>query len=326
VRLIDLHCNWALQYAPETTQYDPALYSEVPSRLGQLEGFLTGVSAAVLACGRRAEDWARQPDPWQALREMIARYEAEFSGRLLLGPADAARWEAEPGDALCWGVLAVEGLDFLVREAADLDRIPGLFARGVRVYQLVASDSGRLGGSDRQGDERGLSDLGLAALERLASLAAPGAGPAPALDLAGLNRRSAAEILSWFEADTVRVGRLLLARTRGGGLEDDLLRRFRALGGTLGLSVGPPHAAGPETLRREIERAAALPLGTRPGYEGIGLATDFPAIEQPPPRLGNASRIAGWLAHEFPSEAAAALAGSSARALLLRLSGGSGPG
>ena len=53
---------------------------------------LSATSAAVPSCYRRAADWARQADPWAALGALIARVEAEFSGRLLIGPDDHARW------------------------------------------------------------------------------------------------------------------------------------------------------------------------------------------------------------------------------------------
>src|SRR5262249_33643081 len=116
MRLVDLHCNWALQYACESTQYDPALYVDVPGRVGQVEGYLMGTSADILFCGRRAGDWSKQSDPWGTLASMIARYEAEFPGRLLLDPDDAARWSAEPADGLCWALLGIEGFDALVCE------------------------------------------------------------------------------------------------------------------------------------------------------------------------------------------------------------------
>ena len=115
MRLIDLHCNWALQYAGETCQYDAAAYADVLTRLDQVEGYLTGTGIAVLTCGRRAGDWTQQPDAWKTLGEMIARYEAEFSGRLLIGPDDVTRWNAEPPDGIGWGILGIEGFDALVR-------------------------------------------------------------------------------------------------------------------------------------------------------------------------------------------------------------------
>src|SRR5436305_9674385 len=131
-RLIDLHTDWLLQYAPETTTFGPGLYEEVARRLGQADGYLQGTSAAVLSCYRRAEDWARQADPWAALGQLIARLEAEFPGRLLIGPDDLARC-LDDRDGLCWGVIGIEGFDALVRAPADLARLPGLFARGVRL-------------------------------------------------------------------------------------------------------------------------------------------------------------------------------------------------
>ena len=88
MRLIDLHCNWLWQYATETTLFDPAVYPEVAGRLKQLDGYLLGTAATVLSCSRKPEDWAREADPWHSLGELITRYEAEFTGRLLIGPDD----------------------------------------------------------------------------------------------------------------------------------------------------------------------------------------------------------------------------------------------
>src|SRR5215210_7249184 len=135
-RLIDLHTDWLLQYAPETTLFDPALYAGVSERLGQVEGYLSATGAAVLACYRNAEDWARQADPWAALGQLLTRNEAEFAGRLLIGPDDHGRWRDDPR-GLCWGVIGVEGFDALVRTADDLDRLPRLVERGVRLFQPV---------------------------------------------------------------------------------------------------------------------------------------------------------------------------------------------
>jgi hypothetical protein len=159
MRLIDLHCNWAVQYACESSQYEAALYADIPSRLEQVDGYLTATATATLVCNRRAADWAKQVDPWHTLGEMIARYQAEFSGRLLHGFEDAARWKVEPPDGITWGMLGIHGLDFLVREQVDLDRLPSLFVRGMRVFQLVDSGSTVLGGAAVPGDDRGLTAL-----------------------------------------------------------------------------------------------------------------------------------------------------------------------
>jgi membrane dipeptidase len=154
MRLIDLHVDWLLQYAGETTVFDPSAYARVPQRLDQVRGYLQDTSAAVLACYRHADDWARhRRDPWAALGELIVRLEAEFPGRLLLGPDDCARWRQD-ADGLCWGVIGVEGFDALVRSAADLDRLPGLFDRGVRVFQPLYTPDNALGGSSTAGDDR----------------------------------------------------------------------------------------------------------------------------------------------------------------------------
>ena len=200
MRLIDLHCKWLWQYATETTIFDESPFGELRDRRPQLDGYLSGTSAAVLACARRRDDWARRAtDPWPSLFELVARYEAEFAGRLLIGPADAARWRSEPPNGLCWGTVGVAGFDWLVREPADLDRLPGLFKRGVRVFQLTETAMSRLAGSSDSGDDRGLEPLGLSFLEALADLSRAAAGPRAIIDLAHLNPRAMADVLAWIE-------------------------------------------------------------------------------------------------------------------------------
>jgi len=330
-RLIDLHCDWLLQYAGETTVFDPALYPNVDARLGQSEGYLQDTSAAVFACYRRAEDWARQSDPWWALGELIARVEAEFPGRLLIGPDDFARWRDEP-DALCWGVVGVEGFDALVRGPADLERLPALFSRGVRVFQPVYSPDNVLGGSSTPGDGRGLTDLGRDFLAALADLAADGGGPRPVVDLAHLNPTAASDVLDWFEADSARLGRVAPAYTHGAlryegfdhprAVTPENLARLRALGGLVGFT--PAFYATPDDFKAAIESAAALPFLGEPGYRGIAIGTDFLGVDHNPPGLGNVESVVSWAASAFPSDVAEALIAGNARALLLWAAGAAG--
>jgi len=101
MRLIDLHVDWLLQYAGETVVFEPSLNPDVGARLGQADGYLQATRAAVVSCYRNAADWAAQPDSWAALGQLLARVEAEFPGRLLIGPDDFARW-LDDGDGLTW--------------------------------------------------------------------------------------------------------------------------------------------------------------------------------------------------------------------------------
>jgi membrane dipeptidase len=333
MRLIDLHCNWALQYACESSQYDAQHYGDIPARRSQLEGYLTGTSAAILPCARRTADWATQQDPWQALGEMVARYEAEFSGRLLYGPEDRARWRAEPFDGLTWGVLGIGGFDALVRDVADLQNLPSLFARGVRVFQLLATQTSVLGGAAESGDDRGLSDLGRMFLERLVELAPSAArvGPRPILDIADLNVRTTADVLNWMESTQAARASLLLVRSYGSlnlpnvpardeSLWENLVR-MRSLGGVIGLSIGPPWFEMIKDLRDAIERLAEVPFCGRTGYEGIGIGTEFLDREQSFPDLEDVDGVLKWLAGRFPPDIAQQLASGNARALLLGMIG-----
>ena len=329
-RLIDLHCDWLLQYSHETTVFDPALYPGIEGRLSQTEGYLQGTSAAVFACYRRVEDWARQRDPWRSLGDLITRVEAEFPGRLLLGPDDHARW-LDDVEGLCWGVLGVEGFDVLVREPADLDRLPALFERGVRVFQPVYSGDNRLAGSSSVGDDRGLTDLGRAFLSSLAALGREGAGPRPAFDLAHLNSWAASDAIEWFEADSGRLDRVLPIYSHGAVLHDGFvspralspanLARLRALGGLVGFT--PAFYETADALQAGIESAAALPFLGRVSFEGIALATDFLGVDRTPPGLGNVEEVTAWAVAAFPPKMAEALVAGNARTLFARLAGAS---
>lgn len=327
LRLIDLHCDWLLQYAPETTVFDPALYEGIGSRLGQSEGYLGGASASVLACFRTAEDWASQADPWRALGELIARVEAEFSGRLLIGPDDHARWRDDP-DGLCWAVVGVEGFDSLVRVPADLDRLAGLFERGVRVFQPVYTADNTLAGSSSPGDDRGLTDFGRAFLQALFDVASPG-GPRPVIDLAHMNPTAASETLAWFEADGSRADRLIPVYSHGALRHDGFpspraithenLKRLRSLGGVIGFS--PSFYDSTESLKAGIESAAALPFRGQAGYSGLGIGTDFLGVDQTLPGLGNVEEVVAWFVATFGGETAERLVAGNAGELMVRLTG-----
>jgi membrane dipeptidase len=327
MRLIDLHCNWALQYADASSQYDASFYPDVAGKVKQVDGYLMGTSLAFLSCGRAAGDWEAQADPWPVLDAMIDRYEAEFPGRLVASPDDLERWRtvaASPG-ALCWGVLGVAGFDRLVRESADLDRLARLFERGVRVFQPVENAASVLGGSRVAGDERGLSDLGRAFLERLLDLAPPAgkAEPRPALDLAHMNAPSCADVLDWFERDDSRAARLPLVHSHGAieGLGPDFPARFRALGGVIGLSVGPPAIESAEALRAMIETLAAIPFRGATGYEGIAIGTDYLELDASVAGLAEIDQVARWLSKAFGPAVAGRLGVQNARRLVEAVAG-----
>ncbi len=324
-RLIDLHCDWLLQYALDTTLYDPALYAEVVGRLDQTEGYLLGASAAVLACYRDAREWAACDDPWRALGELVTRVEAEFSGRILMGAEDLARWQDNP-EELCWAVIGIEGFDFLVRNEADLNRLPRLFERGARVFQPVYSPENALAGSAYEGDSRGLLDLGRRFLETLAEI--PGSSR-PILDLAHLNLTAMSDVLDWFEADAKRRDSLLLIYSHGAiahegfhaprALSLESLKRLRALGGTVGIS--PAFYGSADELRASIETAAERPFLDTPGYEGIAIGTDFLGVDKNPPGLGNAEGVVQWILKTFDVPTASLLIDGNARRLLGRACG-----
>jgi membrane dipeptidase len=330
LRLVDLHTDWLLQYVNETTLYDAALYPRIGARFSQSDGYLTTTSAAVVACFRRAEEWERTADPWTALGALIARVEAEFCGRLLIGRDDHTRWRDDP-DGLTWAVIGIEGFDRLILDPKDLDKIGTLFERGVRLFQPVYGASNRLGGSAIVGDDRGLTDLGRAFLQALDDVAATAGGPRPLLDLAHLNPRCASDTLAWLESDEGRANRVIPVYSHGAlwhegfpmprAITFENLTRLRAIGGVIGFSVCPPFYRSAEALKAAIERTATIPHRGLSGYKGIAIGSDFLGVDETAPGLRNAAEVITWIQSAFSAETAAALIQDNGAALLARMTG-----
>ncbi len=240
---------------------------------------------------------------------LIACVEAEFSGRILIGPDDHARWIDDP-NGLTWAVLGVSGLDSWMRTPADRDRLPALVNRGVRVFRLAP-----------QVDEAGALDI-----LRILFDAAEG-GLRLAVELPAGNAPVFSRIIAWFEADSQRSERLLPILT--GGLPETLgaenLRAFRALGGTIGLPVGRPQVSSLDQFRRSVEAIAVVPYQGRPGYEGIAIATDFLEAEETVPELRNAEFLVKWLSRAFSEPEAMALIEGNGRSFVERLTTAKSP-
>ncbi len=271
---------------------------------------------------RKPADWSAQSDAWHALNMMIARYEAEFCGRIIRDAGDAARWRSDAPDGLCWGVIGVAGFDMVVRTPDDLDRLQALFERGVRVFQPIAASGGSLG------DDRGLTDLGRAVLARLATLApTTEAGPRPILDLAGMNAPTAADALRWLDEyhgvllamshETVGYRDLL----EDSSPEQQNLRHLRSRGGVIGLTAGLPGCETTDELQRLIEFVATIPFEGRTGYEGIAIGTDFMDVERTAMGLASVRDITRWLGRAFEREVSAAITAGNARRILLQAAG-----
>lgn len=328
MRLIDLHVDWLLQYAGESTIFDPADFPDIAGWIGQADGYLGATSAAIVACYRPESDWSRRADPWAALDELLTRIEAEFAGRVLRDPEDLSRWRDDP-EGLAWAMIGVEGFDRLVRSEADLTRLPDLLRRGVRNFQPTYTSSGVLAGSSAPGDDRGLLDLGRRFFESLAELS--GAGPRPIVDLAHLNPRSSGDVLAWFESDPERPRRLIPVYSHGAlahpgfdrprALTADNLARLRALGGVIGLCVSPPFYTDPDQILRAVESVAAVPYLGRPGHEGICFGTDFLGVDSTLPGLANAPEVVAWVEKVFPPDVAKAVLHENAQDLIERAIG-----
>jgi microsomal dipeptidase-like Zn-dependent dipeptidase len=323
MRLIDIDCHWLWQYAGEITTFDPTAYASVASRLGRLDGYLQATSLAVLRCGRAIGD-RTAVDPWLALSELLALCEAEFSGRLLIGAADCARWRDEPEDGLCWGVLEASGVEDLLREQPDIDRIGALFDRGVRVFSLASGSTPHSPDGVVVDGSRGLTDLGHAALDRIDKLAVE-LGPRPIIDLAGLDHEAIGDVLAWAEArPSERRARTLLMWSQCPGLSDAEspgkeiaranLTRFRAEGGLVGVVPGPPFAESREALKSKIDEIATIPWRTEAGYDGIAIGTNALARNSLIPKLEAVHDITAWVESAYDRDIASRLIARNAMA------------
>ena len=114
--------------------------------------------------------------------------------------------------------LVLEGLDFLIREREDLERLPGLIDRGVRVLQPVYFSENRMAGSSEVGDDRGWTELGYAFLEVLVERSE---STRVALDLAHMNPISISELLDWYETDPTRAERLIPIYSHGAPVHEN---------------------------------------------------------------------------------------------------------
>jgi membrane dipeptidase len=329
-RLIDLHIHWQLQYAPESDPLDEPAAAEIAARIDQLEGYLSTTWAAILSCRGNQRGSSGPCEPWAELADCLARHEAEFPGRLLIGPDDFARWQADP-NGLMWGLLGVKGFDALIRGQEDLDRLGSLFQRGVRLFQPVCSQSGVLGGAWEPDDDRSLTALGTSFLEVLDAIARESHGPRPLLDLAGMNRPTTSAVLDWFDASPDRASRVIPVRSRGPfvqagscglqALSTEQLARLRNLGGVVGCGIGSGDYPTAQALKSAIDHIAERPFLGRTGYEGIALATYFLEAGSPPFELGNAGEVVAWTRSEFGSDTGRTLIQANAAALLASATG-----
>ncbi len=176
MRLIDLHVDWLLQYARETTVFDPALYPGVEARSGRPRAILQSTRRGLLSCYRTPTTGPPRPIPGRPSGKLIARIEAEFPGRLLIGPDDFDRWQDDP-NGLAWGMIGVEGFDSLIRSDDDLERLPSLSSEASGSSSRSTPARASSGGSSSPGDDRGLTDLGRRFLETPRGLAPEGPGP-----------------------------------------------------------------------------------------------------------------------------------------------------
>ena len=279
MRLIDLHCNWALQYARESSQYDPRFYAEIADRLGQLDGYLMGTAArrarvrpACRGLGRPARSLACPGGDDRPLRGRVPRPADPRAGgcramALPSRPTDSAgaswgsrvstSWSARPAISIVSPLCS-----------------PGEFASSSSSRQARACSAGPRPTTRAVGSASwdGCSWIGSASWPRQPG--SPAHGRRSTWPTSTLARRPTSWTGSRPSVPPGSAAPRPVARldrsSRGDrvtGLTGPNLDRLRALGGMVGLSCGREHFASPEALRAAIEddRLPALrgPRGIR---------------------------------------------------------------
>lgn len=307
MRLVDMAVEWLDQYAGESTVFEAGARPESRNRLGQVEGYLSATATAVVWFG---PDPGGRPDPWATAGDLMTRVEAEFSGRLLTGPEDLDRLDAEPEGGLTWAVAGLRGVTALLRAEEDLPRLGRLCERGARAFRL----EGRVERPPSAEDDRPLSEDERSALGALASLRVENlAGRwSPMVDLAGLTPRAAGEAIAMIETSGAPLVPIVSLGGSGGGtiagLRPEDFDRLRALGGFVGLGIGRAFHPDAEALGRAIEA-----ISGRGGLGGAGIGTGYLGVEGPIEGLGTAGDLLEWLAGRFDAGTAVGLASGAAR-------------
>ena len=326
----NLYCDWLRQYATETTLHRASLYPEVAGRVGRLDGYLLGTSLTVLAW-RKPDDWSARPDAWGSLGLLLARYESEFTGAWSAIPGTWSAGGRRPPMGSAGACSASPGSTSWSGTPTTWTACRPSSARG----RHLPADRLQRGGPRRivgPGDERGLTDLGRAFLDRLSDLTPAGkSGPRPILDLAGMNAATVADTIRWLDQDRPGSRSWQLAISHGtthyhdlqDGSSPDLhnLGAVRSRGGVIGLTPGLPGCESAEELKALVDRVASIPFEGRSGLEGIGIGSNLLGLDRPAPGFGSARDIARALERLFGRETAANLIAGNARQALLGSAG-----
>jgi microsomal dipeptidase-like Zn-dependent dipeptidase len=190
------------------------------------------------------------------------------------------------------------------------------------VFRPIAEPAGPLGGALQEGEGRGLTALGRAVLDRLATLAGATGGPHAIVDLAGMGTRTRADVLDWIEdgggLEGCKLGAIHSHFSRFDNHPDALgeaeLARMRALGVVIGLTPGGPGLADLPALDAAVDRLACMPWLGQAGPAGIALGTAFPRPGVP--GLARASDLVDWARKAHPAAAESLLHDAAARVLL----------
>ena len=132
-RLVDLGIDWLRQYAGESTLHDPSIAPLPADRLAEVDGYLSSTAVALVWIG--PDPGSTGPTAWASVLDRFARVEAEFAGRLLAGPADLERLDAEPPGSLTWAVVGLRDMAGLLESSDADDRFRSLHRRGLRAIR-----------------------------------------------------------------------------------------------------------------------------------------------------------------------------------------------
>jgi membrane dipeptidase len=213
-------------------------------------------------------------DAWSSLLAR-ARYQAsklheavaESNGTLaFVGTADdldEVLARRAKGDSVIGGLLALEGLQVLEGELANVDT---LFAHGYRMFGLTHFFDNEVAGSAHGELKGGLTPLGRGVVQRVEQLQG-------FIDLAHASPAAIDEVLSMATRPVVvsHTGvRATCAGTRN--LSDDQVRRIAATGGVIGIGFWDAAVCdiSPQSIARAIIHVVSVA-----GADHVGLGSDF---------------------------------------------------
>lgn len=262
--IFDAHIDYAMPWL-DARNVDAENAPQVPDAL------VRGLRGALLSIWTR---WQETADPWNVVEAGIKQNNT--LGEIALTLGDASRMPAF--------FHHLEGADMLGTVSGTYEmyeRLDRLYAFGVRSITPIYSHGNAFGGGSNQPDGPGLTELGVALLDRMDALGM-------LIDTAHMNLHTRADVLAWAatKASRPRVSythgaltatvRFADGRAQERGISLEQAEEIRTYDGIVGLAVSRPFFSRLSEFDDTLDLFLSSPLGTK----GVALGTDFGGVAQ----------------------------------------------